>query len=77
MTRLKDFARKNPVRVAAWVSATVAIVVAVTWPDMDPQPVVTFVLASLGLGEYAQRIENAKTAEALATEPPVGVDGDA
>ena len=70
MNRLRDFARRNPVRVAAWVSATVAIIVGVLWPDMDVEPIITFVLATLGLGEYAQRIENAKTAEALATPPP-------
>ena len=70
MNRLRDFARRNPVRVAAWVSATVAIIVGVLWPDMDVEPIITFVLATLGLGEYAQRIENAKTTEALLTPPP-------
>lgn len=71
MSRLATFVRRNPVRVAAWVSSSVAIVLAIAWPDMDPQPVITFVLASLGLGEYAQRVEDAKTAAALAQEPPV------
>lgn len=68
MNWLTIFVRKNPVRIAAWVSATVAIVIAAVAPDMPVEPVVTFVLASLGLGEYAQRVENAKTEDALYTD---------
>lgn len=74
MDRLKHFIEKNPVRVAAWVSATVAIVMTAVSPDMPVEPVVTFVLASLGLGEFAQRKEDQKTAVALATVP-TGDDG--
>lgn len=67
---LKAFVRANPVRVAAWVSSTVAILVAVIAPDLPVEPVVVFVLSTLGLGEYAQRVENAKTDEALHEQPP-------
>lgn len=69
MMWLKSFVQRNPVRVAAWVSATVAIVVTAVNPEMPVEPVVTFVLATLGLGEYAQRTENAKTEAALWTDP--------
>jgi hypothetical protein len=61
MNRIRNFARKHPVRVAAWVSATVAIVVTALAPDLPVQEVTVFVLATLGLGEYAQRVENDKT----------------
>jgi hypothetical protein len=66
---LKDFAKRNPARLAAWVSSTVAIVLAVVMPDMPVEAVTTFVLTSFGLGEYAQRVENAKTDAALWTDP--------
>lgn len=67
--RILAFVHRNPVRVAAWVSATVAIVVTAVSPDMPVEPVVTFVLASLGLGEFAQRTENKKTEVALEMDP--------
>lgn len=69
MSRLKLFVERNPVRVAAWVSSTVAIVLAVVAPDVPVEPVTIFVLSSLGLGEYAQRVENAKTEAALWSDP--------
>lgn len=72
MSKWKLFLEKNPVRVAAWVSATVAIVMTAVMPDMPVEPVVTFVLASLGLGEFAQRKEDKKTEVALWTDPIAG-----
>lgn len=69
MSKLKNFVEKNPVRVAAWVSATVAIVMSAVAPDMPVEPVVVFVLSTLGLGEYAQRVEDKKTEAALWTDP--------
>ena len=69
MSKLKDFADRNPVRIAAWVSSTVAIAVAFLVPDMPIEPAVAFVLSSLGLGEYAQKAENEKTLSALYTDP--------
>lgn len=69
MKRLKDFLQKNPARVAAWVTSTVAIVLAVVMPDMPVEAVTTFVLTSFGLGEYAQRVEDKKTEVALWTDP--------
>lgn len=69
MKKLKAFVERNPVRVAAWVSSTVAIVLAVVLPDLPVEPVTVFVLSSLGLGEYAQRAEDEKTLAALYTDP--------
>lgn len=69
MKKLKAFVERNPVRVAAWVSSTVAIVLAVVLPDLPVEPVTVFVLSSLGLGEYAQRVEDEKTLAALYTDP--------
>lgn len=70
MQKLKDFAYNNPVRVAAFVSSAVALLVAFVVPDAPTEPAIAFVLSALGLGEYAQRAENRKTDEALFTEIP-------
>ncbi len=69
MEKLKAFAHRNPVRVAAFVSSTVALFVAAIVPDMPTEAAVAFVLSALGLGEYAQRVENYKTECALYTDP--------
>ena len=69
MSKFMSFVQKNPARVAAWVSATVAIVMAAVAPDMPVEPVVVFVMSTLGLGEYAQRVEDKKTEAALWTDP--------
>jgi hypothetical protein len=74
--RLKAFAHRNPVRVAAWVSSTVAIVIAVVAPDVPVEPVTIFVLSTLGLGEYAQRVENAKTETAFLMDPEDDEDAE-
>ena len=70
MEKIKGFIYNNPVRVAAFVSSTVALVVAFFVPDIPVEPAVAFVLSALGLGEFAQRAENNKTDEALFTEVP-------
>ena len=64
MKALRRFIRKHPARVAAFVSAAVALAVNAFAPDLPVDQAVVFVLAALGLGEYAQRVENAKTEEA-------------
>lgn len=69
MKAIKAFIHANPVRVAAFVSSAVAIFVSFISPDVPVDAAVAFVLASLGLGEYAQRVENNKTDEALFTDP--------
>lgn len=61
MKKLKELVQKHPVRIAAWVSSTVVLVVTAISPDIDPDAATIFVLSSLGLGEYAQRVENKKT----------------
>ena len=68
MEKLKAFIHKNPARIAAFVSSTVALLVAALSPDMPTEAAVAFVLSALGLGEYAQRVEDKKTEEALYTD---------
>ena len=68
MEKFKAFAHKNPARIAAFVSSAVALIMAAVFPDMPTEAAVAFVLSALGLGEYAQRVENEKTLEALYTE---------
>jgi len=70
MEKIKAFIYNNPVRVAAFVSSTVALVVAFVVPEAPVEPAVAFVLSALGLGEFAQRAENKKTDEALFSEIP-------
>lgn len=69
MEKLKQFVHRNPARVAAFVSSAVALIVSVVSPDMPAEAAVAFVLSALGLGEYAQRVENQKTETALYTDP--------
>ena len=70
MNKIKAFVYNNPVRVAAFVSSTVALVVSFVVPDVPVEPAIAFVLSALGLGEFAQRAENAKNYEAQFTEVP-------
>ena len=70
MEKIKAFAYGNPVRVAAWVSSTVALVLSVISSDIPTEAVTVFILSTLGLGEFAQRAENKKTDEALFSEIP-------
>lgn len=69
MEKLKQFVHRNPARVAAFVSSAVALIVSAVSPDMPVEAAVAFVLSALGLGEYAQRVENQKTEIALYTDP--------
>jgi hypothetical protein len=62
MNALRTFARNNPVRVQAFVTSALLLLASV-W-DLPAEALATFVLAALGLGEYTQRVENLKTAEA-------------
>ena len=68
MEKLKSFVHKNPARVAAFVSPAVALIVSAVSPDMPTEAAVAFVLSALGLGEYAQRVEDKKTELALYTD---------
>ena len=70
MGKIKAFAYNNPVRVSAWVTSTVALVLSVISSDIPTEAVTMFILSTLGLGEFAQRAENKKTDEALFTEIP-------
>ena len=68
MEKLKSFVHKNPARIAAFVSSAVALIVSAVSPDMPTEAAVAFVLSALGLGEYAQRVEDKKTELALYTD---------
>lgn len=68
MEKLKSFVHKNPARVAAFVSSAVALLISAISPDMPVEAAVAFVLSALGLGEYAQRVEDKKTETALYTD---------
>jgi magnesium-transporting ATPase (P-type) len=70
MANLKEFVHNNPVRIAAFVSSAVALLVAFFVPDVPTEPAIAFVLSALGLGEFAQRAEDKKTLDALFTEVP-------
>lgn len=65
---MKEFVHRNPARVAAFVSSLVALAVTLLSPDLPVEQAVIFVLSALGLGEYAQRVENQKTVDALYTD---------
>ena len=69
MEKIKSLVHRNPARVAAFVSSAVALIVSYVSPDIPVEQAVIFILSSLGLGEYAQRIENDKTEAALWTDP--------
>jgi hypothetical protein len=65
---MKEFVHRNPVRVAAFISSAVALVITAISPDLPVEQAVVLVLSFLGLGEYAQRKENEKTLDALYTD---------
>jgi len=69
MEKIKSLVHRNPARVAAFVSSAVALIVSYISPDIPVEQAVIFILSSLGLGEYAQRVENEKTEAALWTDP--------
>jgi hypothetical protein len=64
---MKTFVKENPTRIAAFVSASVALAVSFLFPEVPTEAAVAFVLSALGLGEFAQRQENKMWDEALAT----------
>jgi hypothetical protein len=70
MEKIKGFIHNNPVRVAAFVSAAVALLAPIFSDSVPTESVVAFVLSAIGLGEFAQRSENRKTDEALFSDIP-------
>ena len=64
MKKIKELIHAHPARVSAWVSSTVVLVITALSPDINADAAVIFVLSSLGLGEYTQRVENKKTVAA-------------
>ena len=73
---MRSFIDKNPARVAAFVSSSVALILTAINSDMPVEVTVVFVMSVLGLGEYAQRKEDAKTEAALLATSPLDIDGD-
>ena len=73
---MKNFIEKNPARLAAFVSSSVALILTAINSDMPVEATVVFVMSVLGLGEYAQRKEDAKTEAALLATSPLDIDGD-
>lgn len=73
---MRNFIHKNPARVAAFVSSSVALILTAINSDMPVEATVVFVMSVLGLGEYAQRKEDAKTEAALLATSPLDIDGD-
>jgi len=70
VNKITDFIRRNPVRVAAVVSSLVALLLPIVAPDLPVDQAVVFVLAALGFGEYAQRVEDKKMLEAWEQPAP-------
>jgi phosphate/sulfate permease len=73
---MKEFVRKNPARVAAFVSSAIALLLTAVNSDMPVEATVVFVMSVLGLGEYTQRVENHKTECALLETSPIDIEGD-
>lgn len=67
--RFAAFVRKHPARVYA-VLAALATCLPAALGGVPVAALLGLAGALLGVGESVQRTENAKTAEALATEPP-------
>jgi hypothetical protein len=65
LENIKQFLYRNPVRVTALVTSIVALLATEFAPELPVEPVVVFILSALGLGEYAQYVENKKTLDAL------------
>jgi phosphate/sulfate permease len=73
---MKNFIEKNPARVAAFISSSVALILTAVNSDMPVEATVVFIMSVLGLGEYTQRKEDAKTQAALLETSPLDIDGD-
>lgn len=66
---LKAWIHRNPARIAAFVTSAVAVALSQLKSDLPADAVTILVLSALGLGEFAQRREDAKTAAALEMDP--------
>lgn len=73
---IKELVKNHPARVAAFVSSGVALLLSAFNSDMPVEATVVFVMSVLGLGEYAQRVENHKTECALLEASPLEIEGD-
>lgn len=73
---MRNFIDRNPARVAAFVSSSVALILTAINSDMPVEATVVFIMSVLGLGEYTQRKEDAKTQAALLETSPLDIDGD-
>lgn len=73
---MRNFIDRNPARVAAFISSSVALILTAINSDMPVEATVVFIMSVLGLGEYTQRKEDAKTQAALLETSPLDIDGD-
>ena len=73
---MRNFIDKNPARVAAFISSSVALLLTAINSDMPVEATVVFIMSVLGLGEYTHRKEDAKTQAALLETSPLDIDGD-
>lgn len=73
---MREFLDRNPARVAAFVSSSVALILTALNSDMPIEATAIFIMSALGLGEYAQRKEDLKTEKALLETSPLDIDGD-
>jgi hypothetical protein len=64
---IREFIKDNPTRVAALVSAAVALIAPALFPQIPVEAAIGFVLSVLGVNEIAQRKENKLWDEAKAT----------
>lgn len=65
--RLAIYTRRNPARISGYTSALV-LYFNKNFPHFPLDIIIPSVMIIIGMGEYAQRLENKKTVEALYTE---------
>lgn len=65
--RLAVYTTRNPARISGYISALV-LYFNKHYPQFPLDIIIPSVMIMIGMGEYAQRLENKKTVEALYTE---------
>lgn len=73
--RLALYTRKNPARIAGYLSALV-MYINKHWPSLPLDIVIPSIMIMIGLGESSQRLENKKTKMALYSDNHPDVPDD-
>jgi hypothetical protein len=73
--RIAIYTRKNPARIAGYLSALV-MYVNKHFPDLPLDIVIPSVMLMIGLGESSQRLENKKTRMALYSDNDPNIPDD-